>query len=154
KGLPAPQFVFANYEDYGYFLTLLDSTSVRALETGALGSVGDPFLRTMLWGALWDQVRDAKYDPSRFARLALRELPRETDEQIFPNILGRMSRSITTYAGPASHDSLVREAEIALWSGANDTKRAYGIRRAYIDAFMNIAGTPDAITKLTSLLTA
>jgi len=154
KGLPGPQFVFANFEDYGYFLTLLDSSSVRALENGALGAVSDPFLRTMLWGALWDQVRSATYDPVRFARLALRELPRETDEQIFPNILGRLSRSITVYAGRAAHDSLVREAETAFWNGAADAKRPYGIRRAYIDAFMNVAETQDGLAKLTSLLTA
>ena len=34
RGKPAPQFVFANYEDYGYFLTLLDSASIAALESG------------------------------------------------------------------------------------------------------------------------
>ena len=84
RGKPAPQFVFANYEDYGYFLTMLDTASVTMLEARALGDVRDPFLRTMLWGALWDQVRDAQLDPARFARLA--ELPRETDEQLYPNV--------------------------------------------------------------------
>src|SRR4029078_3563578 len=52
RDLPRPDFVFANYEDYGYFLTILDTASVRSLETGAIGRVKDPFLRTMLWGAL------------------------------------------------------------------------------------------------------
>ena len=30
-GRPAPDFVFANARDYGYFLLLLDSASARAL---------------------------------------------------------------------------------------------------------------------------
>src|SRR6185436_11704246 len=37
RGRPAPEFVFANHQDYGYFLTMLDTASVRALEQGALG---------------------------------------------------------------------------------------------------------------------
>jgi aminopeptidase N len=153
-GKPAPQFVFANYQDYGYFLTMLDSTSIHALETGALGAVSDPFLRTMLWGALWDQVRDAQYEPTRFARLALSELPREKDEQIFPTILGRLTTAVSRYASPEKRDAMMPEVEGALWAGAMDAARPYGIRRAYIDAYIGVARTLDGITKLNSLLAA
>ena len=62
-------------QDYGYFLTLLDSVSMRSLAAGELGRVQDGFLRTMLWGALWDQVRDAQLAPERFADLALARTP-------------------------------------------------------------------------------
>ena len=153
-GKPAPQFVFANADDYGYFLTLLDSTSVRSLESGALGAVADPLLRTMLWGALWDQVRDAQYDPVRFARLALRELPREKDEQIFPGILSRLSRATTVYASDADRETLRTEIERMAWSGAHDTARPFGIRRAFLDAFIGVTASNDAVAKLTSLLSA
>ena len=153
-GKPAPQFVFANFDDYGYFLTLLDSASIRSLEAGALGTVTNPLLRTMLWGALWDQVREAQFDPMRFARLALKELPRETDEQIFPNILGRLTRTLSTYASPAQHVKLLPEVEQALWAGANDTARPYGIRKAYADAFIGIAESPAAMTHLVDILSA
>jgi aminopeptidase N len=153
-GKPAPQFVFANYDDYGYFLTLLDSTSIRALENGALGTVSDPLLRTMLWGALWDQVREAQFDPVRFARLALKELPREKDEQIFPNVLGRLSRSIGTYASTVQKAKLLPEYERLLWSGANDTSLPYGIRKAYADAYIGNAESPAAIKNLQLILTA
>jgi aminopeptidase N len=153
-GKPAPQFVFANYEDFGYFLTLLDSASIRSLEKGALGDVTDPFLRTMLWGALWDQVRDAQFDPVRFANLALKELPREKDEQIFPNILGRLTRAVSTYAAASERARLTPQLESVFWAGAHDTARPYGIRRAYIDAFIGTAETPDAVHKLVSLLSA
>jgi aminopeptidase N len=153
-GKPAPQFVFANYEDYGYFLTMLDSASIRSLENGALGTVADPFLRTMLWGALWDQVRDAQIDPMRFVRLALRELPREKDEQLYPSIVGRMTRAMSTYLSDARRSTVQREVESALWSAAADATRPYSIRRSSADAFIGIAQSPDAIAKVTSLLSA
>ncbi len=154
RGRSAPQFVFANFEDYGYFVTLLDSASIRSLESGSLGAVQDPLLRTMLWGALWDKVRDAQFDPMRFARLALKELPREKDEQIFPNVLGRLTRSLATYAAKPARDAMLPDVERAFWAGAMDATRPYGIRRAYVDAFISVAETPDGIAKLTSLLSA
>jgi aminopeptidase N len=76
SGRPAPLFVIPNADDYGYFLSLLDTLSVDALEHGALGGVADGLLRAMLWGALWDQVRAARLAPERFAGLVLSELPR------------------------------------------------------------------------------
>jgi aminopeptidase N len=154
RGLAEPLFTFANYEDYGYFLTMLDGASVAALEAGAIGEVRDPFLRTMLWGALWDQVRDAQLDPAPFARLALRQLPSETDEQLYPNIVGRLTRAVTTYLPTETRDRMVPMVETALWAAAMDARRPYSIRRASIDAFIGVAQTPDGIAKVTSLLSA
>ena len=154
RGLPAPSFVFANYQDYGYFLTILDTASVRALEQGALGRVADPFLRTMLWGALWDQVRDAQLDPARFARLAIRELPNEKDEQLYPNIVGRLARGVTTYASDRERALLQPQVEELLWAAQRDSSRPYSIRKSSLDAFIGVATTPKAVAFLGSLFTA
>jgi aminopeptidase N len=154
RGRPAPSFVFANYQDYGYFITLLDSVSVRSLMAGAIGRVNDSFLRTMLWGALWDQVRDAQLDPERFAELALTELPRETDEQVVPVLIGRLERAIRAYVSPARAVTLTTGAEKMLWQGARDATKPYGIRKAFLDAFVGLATSSDGVAKLESLLSA
>ncbi len=153
-GKPAPLFAFANADDYGYFLTLLDTASVRSLESGTLGTVTDPLLRTMLWGALWDLVRDGRLDPARFVRLALAELPKERDEQIFPNVVGRMTRALTTYLPDSTRDRLRTAVERALWDGAADTSRPYGLRRACVDAFIGVVASPEGTTRLLSLFSA
>jgi aminopeptidase N len=154
RGRPAPKFVFANYQDYGYFLTLLDSTSAQSLMTGEIGRVNDGFLRTMLWGALWDQVREAQLAPERFATLALAELPNEKDEQIAPVLLGRLERAIRAYVAPSKAGALRASAERMLWDGARDQARSYGIRRAFLDGFIGLAATADGIAELRSLLKA
>jgi aminopeptidase N len=154
SGLPAPAYVFANAGDYGYFLTMLDARSLEALVRGDLGRVGDPFLRAMLWGAVWDQVRAARLPPARFARLVLAELPRETDEQILPGLLARLARSVAAYSAPAVRDSLRPEVERVLWAGADDPRRPYGVRKAFLDAFVGAAATPAAVARLTGLLDA
>ena len=154
RGKPAPSFVFPNVDDYGYFLSNLDSSTVRALEQGAIGGVADGLLRAMLWGALWDQVRDARMDPARFAGLVLQELPAERDEQIVPALLGRLERALRAYLPPERTGNLRGQAERVLWEGAQDTARPYGIRRSQLDAFIAIAASSEAIARMQTLLIA
>ena len=154
EGRPAPDFVFANARDFGYFLLLLDSASVQALENGALGRTDDSFLRAMLWGAVWDQVRASKMDPERFVRLALRELPRESDEQIVPVVLARLDRAVRAYLVPEARERTQPEVERMLWEGIGDTARPYGVRKAYADAFIGLATSPGGVARLDTLSAA
>jgi aminopeptidase N len=87
-GLPAPDYVFANDQDYGYGLFLPDSASA-AYVVAHVGEERDDLRRAMLWGALWDLMRDDRLSPAAFLAAAARELPREADEQVASAILGR-----------------------------------------------------------------
>lgn len=153
-GRRAPLFVFPNAEDYGYFVSLIDSSSVRALESGGMQAVHDPFLRSMLWGALWDQVRAARLSPERFATMVIRELPHEADEQIIPSLTGRLDRTIRAYASTADVERLRAGAERVLWSGLTDTTRAFGVRRGLLDAYISMAASPEARDRLARLIMA
>jgi aminopeptidase N len=150
-GRPAPDFVFVNSRDFGYALVDLDDRSVAWLETH-IGGVRDDFLRAMLWGALWDQVRAARLDPARFARAALRELPRESDEQIVPAMLGRLSRVVTAYLSAESRERLRPELERVLLAGANDSTRTYGVRKNHLDSYIALAQSPGALGTIDALL--
>jgi len=146
-GLPAPDFVFANYEDDAYGLVMLDPRSTAWLEQH-IGSVPDPFLRAMLWGAMWDLVRDARLAPSDFIATAMRELPAETDEQIAPSIVGRMTSAVGRYLSATQRDSVVGAVESLLLAGASDSAKPYGIRKAELDSYIGIACTPAALAHI------
>lgn len=154
RGRPAPLWIFPNAGDYGYFTSLLDTASVTALERGGLRDVHDGLLRSMLWGALWDQVRDARLDPARFARLVLAELPFERDEQIVPALLGRLGRDLDAYLPPARARTIGAAAEGVLWETAGDSTRPYGVRRAALDAFIDLVTTAAGVAQLKTLLRA
>ena len=154
RGRAAPAFVFANVGDYGYMLTRLDSASLASLEDGALGHVDDAFLRAMLWGALWDEVRAARMAPATFVRLAEVELPGEKDEQIVPRVLARVRRAITAYLGSAQREQLQGDVERFLWHGANDATSPFGIRKAYLDAYVGLAATPSGQAALAALVSS
>ena len=106
----------------------------------------------MLWGAMWDQVRDARLDPSRFVRAALRALPLEKDEQIVPVLLGRVSRATSAYMSSTGRASLEPELERVLMSLASDSTRSYGVRKNNIDAYIGLARSPSALRTIDGLL--
>jgi aminopeptidase N len=109
-----PAFVFSNYGDYGYGIFLLDDKS-RDYVLKHIGEEKDPFLRSMMWGALWDSVREAELDPREYVELVIRQLggplqkparskgtrsddsTPETDETIIQSLLGRVSTALNYY---------------------------------------------------------
>jgi aminopeptidase N len=146
-----PGFVYANADDYAYALVLPDDRSVEWLEKH-ISDVGDSFLRAMLWGGLWDLVREARLDPGRYVALALRELPKEPDEQIVSGVLGRVGRAVVAYLPPARRDSALKFVERALREGSADASKAYGFRKPYLDTYIRVAGTPSAFAHLDAML--
>ncbi|MFI5228277.1 MAG: M1 family metallopeptidase, partial [Gemmatimonadales bacterium] len=150
-GAAAPDFVFANANDNAYGLVMLDDRSAAWLE-GHIGEVSDTFLRAMLWGALWDLVRDARLSPERFIAAATRELPMERDEQVAAGIVTRLGRATSGYLSRAQHDSLIGAVERVLLAGASDATRPYGMRKSQLDAYIGIASTAGALARLAAWL--
>jgi aminopeptidase N len=111
-------------------------------------------LRSKVWGAVWDQVRDGRMPPGRFAALLLRELPAERDEQIVPSLTGRLERTIRAYLPDSTVANVRAEAEGVLWAMASDAARPFGIRRPALDAYVALAETRAARDRLVAVLGA
>lgn len=149
-GKPA-DFVFANVNDNAYGLVMLDATSTAWLEAH-IGEVNDSFLRAMLWGALWDLVRDARLAPVNFIATAMRELPREHDEQLASGIVSRLTRATSAYLSDAQRDAVQANVEQLLLDGASNPSIGYGMRKSQLDAFIGISRSPAAIARVTAWL--
>ena len=147
RGLKTPAFVFANDGDHGYAIVLPDDASVQWIERN-VGTVRDDQRRAMLWGALWDLVREAQLSPSRFAAAALRELPNERDEQIAATLTGRIALALGRYQSGAASDSLLPVFERVLLAGARDTTLGYGQRKSQLDAFIRAATSPAELARI------
>ncbi|MFI5243391.1 MAG: M1 family aminopeptidase, partial [Gemmatimonadales bacterium] len=146
-----PAFAFANAGDEAYALVHLDGASTRWAEQH-VGTIADPLQKAMTWGALWDLVRDAQLAPERFARVALRELPNERDDQLAPFIVGRLARAVDSYACDATKATLVPETERMLAAGAADSSRSYSVRKAQLDALIGLAKSPAVLAHLDAAL--
>ncbi len=150
-GCSGDAFVYANAGDYGYAVIGLDALSVAWLEQH-IGEVRDPLLRAMLWGSIWDRVRDAELSPQRFIAMVERGIGREPDEQIATFVLARTVRAVEAYLSDAQRDAVRPRLESLLSGIAADTARGFGMRKAGLDAYIAIAGTGDAGRRLDAWL--
>ena len=150
-GLPAPAYVFTNDGDHGYGLFLPDATSLDWIERHA-GSVADPLLRALLWGALWDAVREARIDPARYVRAALRDLPGERDEQISRAQIARAGVAIGLYLPEARAADLRPAWEAALIARMRDAALGYGLNKDALTQLIATAKGGPALDALRALL--
>ncbi|HVH85969.1 MAG TPA: M1 family aminopeptidase, partial [Terriglobales bacterium] len=109
-GKPCPAFVFANDQDYAYGRFLLDPVSQRRV-TAAPVSVGDLFERTLLWGSLWDSVREAQLAPKDYLSLTHGLLPREQDESLAQSLTAHTVTALHRYVNAETRAHFVPRFE-------------------------------------------
>ena len=153
RGLRRPDFVFANDGDFGYAIVLLDPASTNWL-LEHIGEVQDDLLRAMLWGALWDAVREAQLPPHLFVESVLRALPLERDEQIASTLTSRMITATQRYGRSDLRGPLEQRIEATLLVIAQDAARPYGQRKAQFDAYITSARSPAALRMIDGWLNA
>ncbi|HEX8143504.1 MAG TPA: M1 family aminopeptidase [Pyrinomonadaceae bacterium] len=149
-GKLTPAYVFANYEDYGYGLFLLDEKSMATVLEG-LGAVRDDFLRALLWGSLWDSVREAELAPSSYIDLAVKRVAEERDEVTVQSILGRVRTAFNYYLSDAQRREMAVSLEQELMDRMMNAETA-GLRITYFRAFQAIAMTEGARSRLKKIL--
>ncbi|MBB5056940.1 aminopeptidase N [Granulicella aggregans] len=153
-GMPCPAFVFANAGDEGYGRFLLDQHSEAAVSRQLIEtpiSEQDPLLRTMLWGALWQNVHVAKSSPRSYVELALKSLPMETDESLARVQGGRIALALHSYLHDAARIALVPQVESVLADRMRNAPEL-GLRIVSFRSFINVAETPAALRQVKDLL--
>ncbi len=132
-------YVFPNYQDYGYGIFLLDDKS-RDYVLKNIGREKDDFLRTMMWGSLWDSVREAELDPKVYVELAIKSLPTEQDETTVSSILGRVGTAMNYYLPDAQRNAIAPRLEAVLLDRLQHAPTA-GQRITFYRAFVSMAST-------------
>ncbi len=149
-GRPCPDWIFANDRDYAYGRFLLDERS-RTAVTAHIENIDDVFLRALLWGSLWDSVREVQIAPAEFLRLAIRALPSESDEAITQNLLAHVTTTFQRYLTEPQRSAIAPNLEALLKDRMRDAPEL-GLRILYYRAFRSIATTPAALAQLKDIL--
>jgi len=149
-GNNCPDYIFANEQDHAYGRFLLDTRSRNAV-MGDLGGIQDVFERTLLWGSLWDSVREAELDPREYIALALKLLPAERDEALAQSIIGRMTTALHRYLSPEARAQLVARAEALAYDQMIHAKEA-DMRIIWFRGLRGLAETPEGRARIKDLL--
>ena len=149
-GKPCPDYVFANAGDHAYGRFLLDPRSIAGVQTD-LPRVTDPLERALLWGALWDSVRETQFSPAVYVDLAVRSLPAEQDLDITQSILGRCRTALTMYLSDTQRSDETAKFE-SLLADRMHNATSLDFRIAYFRAFTASATRPESLDQLRKLL--
>jgi aminopeptidase N len=149
-GKSCPSFVFANDEDFAYGRFLLDPTS-RTAVMSRLGSVHDIFLRTLLWGSLWESVREADLEPRVYLTLAQNLLPGETEESLTASILSHIAIALHRYVSAGTRSDFMPALEPMVSSRMLHDKDQ-DLRIAWFRGLGGLAETPQGMAKLEAVL--
>jgi aminopeptidase N len=149
-GKACPEYVFLNDQDYAYGRFMLDERSRKAV-IEKLGEVSNVFERTLLWGSLWDSVREADLAPRDFVQLVLRLLPTETDESLAQNLIGHVATALHRYVNPNARAEMVPPVE-ALASNQMLHSPSQDLRIIWFRALRAIAESPEGRAQLKDLL--
>jgi len=150
KGIKNPDVIFPNYQDYGYGIFLLDDKS-RDYVLKNIQDEKDDFLRTMMWGSLWDSVREAELDPKEYVELVIKNIIVETDESTIQTLLGRVSTAMTYYLRDEQRDEIAPRLEAVLIDKMLKAPTP-GQRITFYRSFLNVASTPNARRVLKEML--
>jgi aminopeptidase N len=147
-GRKCPSYIFANDGDFGYGRFMLDERSRKALPE-RIGKIKDAFHRTMLWGTLWDAVREAEMSPTSYLSLALNSLTAETDEQLTESLLERIARVFQRYLSDDQKALFAEKIESLCY---DRMMNASGLTITYFRAYRNLATTSTGRERLKAIL--
>ena len=144
--LPSPLYVLPNGGGLGYGLFVLDDTSRRYL-LAHLEDIPDALTRGSAWVDVWENFLAARITPAEFLDLAVRALPKETDEQNTQRVLAYLSRAFWRFLPQPERLRRVPALETLLRDGIARASTS-SEKSAWFNAFRDIALTPDGLAWL------
>jgi aminopeptidase N len=149
-GMPEIDLAFPNFGDYGYGRFLLDPASREAvLERPEI--VQGTLLRSLVFGSLWESVRDAELAPLEYLDLVLRVAPVERDPVTLASLLQRAQIAFLTYSSDSQRDLAAPRFEQFLAEGMLHADTP-GRRISFLRAFMASAWSEGGRAQLKALL--
>ncbi len=145
-----PKFVFPNFGDYGYGIFLSDKDSINYFIKN-LDKVDESLTRSMMYGSLWDSVREAELDPKDFVESVIKNVGTEKDEMIVSTILSRVNTAFAYYLDDKTRNELSPKLESVLINKMQ-TAETQSQRITFYRAFLNVASSEKARNILKGLL--
>ena len=136
-----PDLILLNDDDLAYAKIRLDD---RSLETAIahLAKISDPLARSLVWGAAWDQTRDAESAASDYIGLVLGNIAAETESTTVRTTLAQLQLTANAYVAPERRtDSRIAVAD-GLWALAQQAEPGSDSQLQFTTAFASAAATP------------
>lgn len=141
KGHRQPDLVLLNDNDLAYAKIRLDERSLRTA-TAHLSKISDPLARSLVWGAAWDQTRDAEASATEYLDLVLQNIGSETESTTVRTTLAQLQLAANSYVAPDTRAAARERVADALWDLAQSADAGSDSQLQFVTAFASAASTP------------
>ncbi|MDQ0725540.1 aminopeptidase N [Microbacterium sp. W4I20] len=142
QGLKRPDLVLLNDNDLAYAKIRLDEKSL-ATAIAHLANIHDPLARSLVWGAAWDQTRDAETPASAYIDLVLGNIGRETESTTVRTTLAQLRSAATLYVAPADREAARLKVADGLWALAEAADAGSDSQLQFVTAFASSLVSPE-----------
>ena len=139
-GMKRPGLILINDDDLAYAKIRLDEESTN-FGRSHLGSISSPLARALVWGAAWDQTRDAEMSATDFRAMVLGNIAGETESTTIRTLLAQLHTATTVYSDPATRPEVHDQVATAVWELAQSAAPGSDIQFQLVKAFAQLALT-------------
>ncbi|MGM7677638.1 aminopeptidase N [Microbacterium sp. A94] len=134
QGHDRPDLVLLNDNDLAYAKIRLDERSL-ATAIAHLGAISDPLARSIVWGAAWDQTRDAESAASDYIDLVLGNIGSETESTTVRTTLAQLRTAAALYVAPGEQQAARLKVAEGLWELAQSAPAGSDSQLQFVTAF-------------------
>jgi len=145
-----PDLILLNDDDLAYAKIRLDDRSL-ATAVAHLAKISDPLARSLVWGAAWDQTRDAEASASEYVQLVLGNIATETESTTVRTTLAQLQLTANSYVDPAKRDATRIAVADGLWNLAQSAAEGSDSQLQFVTAFASAAATPEHFARVQKL---
>lgn len=150
-GEKQPDLVLLNDNDLTYAKIRLDE---RSLQTAVryLSNFESSLARSLVWGSLWDQTRDAELSASTFVEIVLKHVAAETNSTMLRTVLSQLLLAARSYVSVERREATLSHVADRLWQLARDAAPASDHQFQFMRAFAATAHTEEQLDTVLRIL--
>ena len=150
-GTKRPDLLLINDDDLTYAKIRLDSHSLNTA-TKEIASIESSLSRALIWGAVWDMVRDAEVGTGKYLDLVLAGIEKETDIGLVQQVLMQCRSAIDVFADRKNRKNYNIKLATGLEKLINLAKPGSDRQLALLRTFSAVATTEEQIKKVAQIL--
>jgi len=150
-GLKRPALILVNDDDLTYAKIRLDDVSLNTA-TKEIASIESSLSRALIWGAVWDMVRDGEVGTGKYLDLVLAGLAAETDIGLVQQVLMQCRSAIDVYADRKNRIPYSSKFADGLQSLLTKSENGSDRQLALVRSFSAVATTDLQINRVAEIL--
>ena len=151
EGNKRPDLLLVNDDDLTYAKIRLDSHSLNTA-TKEIASIESSLSRALIWGAVWDMVRDAEVGTGKYLDLVLAGIEKETDIGLVQQVLMQCRSAIDVFADRKNRKNYNIKLATGIDKLISISNPGSDRQLALVRTFSAVATTEEQITKVAQIL--